>query len=309
MRDKFVVTITDIEGSRHFELHQIVKKFILYVGLFIIFVIAGGAWFISSLSNEVAELEEKKRILSKNEYDLNLKSDKLQNLINQKTEQFEMLQDKVSSIEELVGITPDKKMHLDLRLEDIKVSAKAQKRIFMLIPNGHVISYRGVTAKFGWRDHPIKKKKEFHPGIDLRARTGTPVRAPANGVVKYAASHKSGYGKMIVLDHTFGFQTRYAHLNGFKVKIGQFVKKGDLIGYTGNTGLSTGPHLHYEVRFIGRLLDPINFLKWKRSNFTQIFEKERYIAWQSLVNLIMMGTKSNPASVLTRTAKARKPRS
>lgn len=288
MKDKFIVTITDIEGSKHFMLHQIVKKFILYILLFIIFIIASGAWFITSLRNEVKILEEKKSILTKNEYDLNLKSDKLQSQISQKTEQFEMLQDKVASIEELIGLTPDESMNIEQRLEDIKVSASSQEKLFHLIPNGKVIEDKGVSARFGWRQHPIKKKKEFHPGIDLRASIDTKIYAPADGVVEYAASHQRGYGKLIILDHSFGFQTRYAHLNKFNVKVGQFVKKGDLIGYTGNTGLSTGPHLHYEVRFIGRILDPTNFLNWTRSNFTQIFEKEKHISWQSLVNIITM---------------------
>ncbi len=305
MKDRFIVTITDIEGSKHFMLHQIVKKFIAYVAMFIIFVIISAFWFIKVLSNEVDELESKKRILSKNEYELNLKSDKLQNLINQKTEQFEMLQDKVASIEELIGLTPREEASMNRRLDEIKVSGMAQEKLFSLIPNGNVLSKRIITARFGWRQHPIKKMREFHPGIDLRAKIGTPIKAPANGVVKYAASHRRGYGKMIIIDHSFGFQTRYAHLNKFNVKTGQFVRKGELIGFTGNTGLSTGPHLHYEVRFIGRILDPLNFLKWTRNNFTEIFEKERYIGWQSLVNIITMGTKSPDTP--SQTTKAQKP--
>ncbi len=299
MKDRFIVTITDIEGSKHFMLHQIVKKFLLYIVLFVVVIISAGAWFISALNSEVKELEQKKKILSQNEYELSLKSNRLQNLINKKSEQFEMLQDKIASIEELVGLTPDESMEIDKRLEDIKISALTQEKLFGIIPNGPVIPYKGISASFGWRIHPIKKRKEFHPGVDLRAKINTPIKAPADGVVEYASSHKKGYGKLIILDHSFGFQTRYAHLNKFKVKAGQFVRKGEIIGYTGNTGLSTGPHLHYEVRFIGRILNPIYFFRWTRANFDKIFEKEKHVAWQSLVNMITISNNLQQESQTT----------
>ncbi|PID47690.1 MAG: peptidase M24 [Proteobacteria bacterium] len=289
MKNKFIVTITDIDGSRHFTLHQIVKKFLFYIVLFVLVIIAGGAWFIDNLSNEVRVLQEKKSILSKNEYELNQKSNKLQRLISEKTQQFDMLQDKIASIEEMIGLVPDESININKRLEEIKISGLTQEKLFKLVPNGPVIEYKGISAKFGWRIHPVKKTREFHSGLDLRAGIGTPIKAPADGVVEYASSFKTGYGKLIILDHSFGFQTRYAHLSKFKVENGQFVKKGQIIGYTGNTGRSTGPHLHYEVRFIGRILNPLNFFKWTRSNFRKIFEQETHVQWQSLVNLITTG--------------------
>lgn len=286
MKDKFVVTITDVDGSRHFLLHQIVKKFVVYITLFIFVVIIGGAWLLQSLTSEIDRLQEKKDLLSQNEYELSIKSDKLQAMINEKTEQFDMLNEKVASIEELIGITPNENLNLDKRLDKITLSAEEQKEVFSVIPNGQVVTHNGVSSPFGWRVNPIKKKKEFHPGIDLRCKTGTAVRAPSNGVVEFASYHRYGYGNLVILDHSYGFQTRYAHLSKFNVKAGQFVKKGDIIAYTGNTGLSTGPHLHYEVRFIGRLLNPKYFLNWTRKNFSQIFQKEKNISWQSLVKMI-----------------------
>lgn len=287
MKNKFTVTITDVEGSKHYNLHQIVKKFALYFSLFIIFIISFGAWFIFYLAHEVSELEAKKDDLLQKELTLSSRNKTLQKQIDTKAAEYDILQDKVETIEELVGIKPSKELSMDERLENITISNAEQEAVFKVIPNGEVVKHKGISAPYGWREHPIVKRREFHQGIDLRAPLKTPVHAPADGVVKFAAFHKNGFGYLVTLDHNFGFQTRYAHLSkNIPVKEGQFIKKGDIIGYTGNTGLSTGPHLHYEVRFLGRVLDPKNFMQWKSNNFTKIFKKETHIAWQSLIKII-----------------------
>jgi len=150
------------------------------------------------------------------------------------------------------------------------------------------MAYSEFSSRFGWRENPILKRKEFHAGTDLRAPIGTPVLAPADGVVKFIQyNQNSGYGNVVSLSHNYGFESYYAHLmNKAIVKEGQFVKKGDIIAYSGNSGMSTGPHLHYEIKFIGRLLDPETFLRWKGSNFTEIFQKEKRVTWESLIKLI-----------------------
>lgn len=286
MQNRLTLTISDINGSKHYTIHQIVKKFLIYF-LIIVFILLGcGAYFINKLIHEVSELESKKEVLSYNQLELDIKRERLQDKIDEKSKEFQMLEEKVSSIEKLVGIKPDESMNLDDRIENISVSSSQMDKILALVPNGKVLPNIKVTSPFGWRRHPVKKKKEFHPGIDLKAKRGTPIKAPANGVVEFAGRHGRGYGNLIILDHSYGFQTRYAHLKKTKVKNGQFVKKGEVIGYVGNTGLSTGPHLHYEVRFIGRMLNPKNFLTWTKKNFDNIFKKEKKISWQSLVNII-----------------------
>jgi murein DD-endopeptidase MepM/ murein hydrolase activator NlpD len=156
------------------------------------------------------------------------------------------------------------------------------------IPSGYPVANKGVSASYGWRMHPVLKKKEFHKGIDLRGKSGTPIYATANGVVEYASFHKkSGYGNLVIMVNNYGFKTLYGHLSKIKVKSLQILKKGDLIGYVGSTGMSTGPHLHYEVRFMQRSLEPARFLKWSEQNFETIFEKERRVPWQSLTSLIL----------------------
>ena len=112
---------------------------------------------------------------------------------------------------------------------------------------------------FGWRRDPIDGSREFHKGVDIVAPTGTPVRAPADGLVT-ASGRMAGYGAMIHLAHGYGMGTRYGHLSRLMVAPGQRVKRGDVIGLVGSTGRSTGPHLHYEVFRTGVQVDPRKYL-------------------------------------------------
>lgn len=114
------------------------------------------------------------------------------------------------------------------------------------------------SDRYGYRIDPFTKNRSFHPGIDITAPKGTKVVAAADGLVVYAG-RKLNYGKVITIEHKFGMSTRYGHLDRFNVKAGQRVKKGDIIGYVGTTGRSTGSHLHYEVRLGNQPLNPQRF--------------------------------------------------
>jgi len=115
---------------------------------------------------------------------------------------------------------------------------------------------KGTASGWGFRFHPIYKIKLFHYGMDFTAKIGTNVYATGDGVVKDVQTIGGGYGRWIMIDHGFGYCTRYAHLNGFNVKIGDHVKRGSIIGFVGNSGTSTGPHLHYEVIKNGKPVNP-----------------------------------------------------
>lgn len=146
--------------------------------------------------------------------------------------------------------------------DEISKLVQLKEEILMATPAIQPISNKDLTrisSGFGYRIHPIYKVLRLHDGIDFSAPRGTDVYATANGVVEFASPSASGYGNEIVIDHGFGYKSRYAHLNGFNVRKGQTVKRGELIGYIGNTGLSTAPHLHYEIEKDGIKLDPINF--------------------------------------------------
>ncbi|HRG37965.1 MAG TPA: M23 family metallopeptidase [Bacteroidia bacterium] len=112
---------------------------------------------------------------------------------------------------------------------------------------------------YGWRTHPIYKTPEFHPGMDFASPEGTEIYATGDGVVTRADNMAQGYGNHVVLDHGYGYETLYGHMSKLGVHVGQQVKRGQLIGYVGSTGLSTAPHVHYEVHKNGSTVNPINF--------------------------------------------------
>ncbi|MEM9822334.1 MAG: M23 family metallopeptidase, partial [Bacteroidota bacterium] len=113
-----------------------------------------------------------------------------------------------------------------------------------------------VTSHFGWRMHPVHKEKKMHKGIDLRAPIGTPVLATSGGVVLEVQRANKGYGNMVTLQHDDTYITRYSQLSEIKVTKGQTIDKGQVIALSGNSGASTGPHLHYEVLKDGQHVDP-----------------------------------------------------
>lgn len=127
-------------------------------------------------------------------------------------------------------------------------------------PSFSPLARAAVTSNFGYRNHPISGGRKMHGGIDLSAPEGTPVYATAMGVVTGAGWY-GGYGLLIQLEHADQFQTRYGHLSRLAVSAGQIVEPGELIGYVGSTGRSTGPHLHYEVRLRGTAIDPVPYMR------------------------------------------------
>lgn len=127
------------------------------------------------------------------------------------------------------------------------------------IPSRNPLEKARLTSGYGMRKHPVLGRRKAHKGIDLAAPTGTPVYATADGIVS-KAKWFSSYGLYISIDHSADMETRYAHLSKLAVEAGERVEKGDLIGYVGSTGRSTGPHLHYEVRIDGVAVDPMPYM-------------------------------------------------
>lgn len=116
-----------------------------------------------------------------------------------------------------------------------------------------------VSSPFGYRYHPVLKYNRFHSGVDFHRKTGNPVYATGDAVVESILVEMYGYGRQLVLNHGFGYKTRYAHLNTIFVTEGMSVRRGQVIATTGNTGLTSGPHLHYEVIYKGRNVNPYHY--------------------------------------------------
>jgi murein DD-endopeptidase MepM/ murein hydrolase activator NlpD len=121
------------------------------------------------------------------------------------------------------------------------------------------ISDGRISSEFGMRIHPIYGNRRMHTGIDFALETGKPIKATADGEVIFAGT-RGGYGNLVIIDHFNEYSTRYAHMSKIKAHRGDYVKRGDIIGYVGMTGAATGPHLHYEVRVSGQEKNPREFL-------------------------------------------------
>ncbi len=147
-------------------------------------------------------------------------------------------------------------------LDEIFAMARAKSKLLSAIPAIQPVKneqMRSMASGFGYRSDPFTKVRKFHAGMDFSARTGTPIYATGDGVVTRADNTASGYGNHIVINHGYGYETLYAHLSAYKVRRGQRVKRGDVIGLIGSTGRSEAPHLHYEVHKGGKPVNPLNF--------------------------------------------------
>ena len=146
--------------------------------------------------------------------------------------------------------------------DDLTEMAKSKAEMMASIPAIQPVDsrkMRGGISGFGIRIHPVYKIRKMHSGIDFTAPVGTPIYATGDGQIE-AAGIDGGYGRRVVINHGYNYKTLYGHMNKFTVKVGQQVKRGDLIGHVGNSGTSTGPHLHYEVHKNGKPVNPVNFI-------------------------------------------------
>ncbi len=176
-----------------------------------------------------------------------------------------------------------------LSLDELQVLSKDKEKMAAAIPAIWPIpksALRGGIGAYGRRLHPIYKRYIDHKGIDLGANTGTPIYATGNGVIEMTdkGQRRVGYGQQVLIDHGFGYQTRYAHLSKILVEEGQYVVRGEVIGEVGNTGGSTGPHLHYEVLYTKRNVDPINYFRrdMDEAELERIIEQARTTTFERI---------------------------
>lgn len=224
------------------------------------------------LLEKYKKLDERITSLSDQSHDLRLKADldpipKDDNLYGTGGNVFEPL--KAASIGSLDNVLNELNSYVNKISLKVKLEANNYEEIEKTLKDNEQL-YDGIPAirpsegtlesDFGMRMHPILKIVRMHNGVDIITDTGTKVYAPGSGVVNFVG-WRGGYGLTVEIDHGFGYRTTYAHLEKANVREGQKVSRGDIIAFTGNSGrLSTGPHLHYEVRHDGIPLDPRNFI-------------------------------------------------
>jgi murein DD-endopeptidase MepM/ murein hydrolase activator NlpD len=168
-------------------------------------------------------------------------------------------------------------------LDDLQILAKDKEQMSLAIPAIWPIDRTRLKAFYAFgvrRKHPILKIRTMHKGVDMSTEYGVPVYATGDGVVEKVdkGRRRRGYGQQILINHKFGYKTRYAHLQKMFVKPGEKVQRGQLIGEVGSTGGSTGPHLHYEVIYLGRNVNPVNYFNRNMTSdeYRQLIENTRY---------------------------------
>lgn len=278
MKNRLIITISDIKGTKSYNIHQLFKKFFIFIVVGIFVLLACSFLFISYLSTELTEIKKAKetqlKILSEKEDKL-LTQNKLYSLqIQSKVKDIEELSSKLDELHTIIGIDEkDTKEEITKKtLEAIDLNKK--KITLNLIPSGKPLDKMRVSSGFGYRINPVTKKKQFHRGLDIPSPRNTPIRATADGIVEFVQSRNIGdYGRVVKIMHNYGFQTIFAHMNKTFVQVGDIIKKGQIIGLVGSSGRSTAPHLHYEIKFASKILNPKNFIAWNLNNFDEIFKK------------------------------------
>jgi murein DD-endopeptidase MepM/ murein hydrolase activator NlpD len=169
-----------------------------------------------------------------------------------------VLSTSLTSPEDTFGAIRDLLQGLESRLNFVRHDVERREALASATPSIWP-THGGLTGFFGGRSDPFTGEPGYHQGIDISTEKGQPVFATADGVVE-TASYSGDYGNLVVVNHAFGLATRFGHLSAFGVKPGQTVKRGDVLGYVGSTGRSTGAHLHYEILVNGRLINPLQLL-------------------------------------------------
>jgi murein DD-endopeptidase MepM/ murein hydrolase activator NlpD len=294
MRHNYQITISDCHGAHHYTLTQLMRRVALAASGGALMLFLGGLLVILALSGRVdsldrglAESKQRNAAIQAENQRLLAQQAELNTQIQARAAELIALTDDLEDLETIIGINSPPALPVAERISVASHTAFEKQLLLASIPSGSPLQQAEVTSKFGMREHPVIEQTRLHGGIDLRASIGTEVTATADGVVEYAGNNGgSGMGKMIKVVHNYGFSTIYAHLNEIDVEVGDYVVQGQPIGRSGNTGLTEAPHLHYEVRYLGRRLDPASFMDWSFDRYETVFENEERVQWQSLARTV-----------------------
>ncbi len=168
----------------------------------------------------------------------------------------------ISSLNNSLNSLSNRILTQNVSFSEIENLIKNKEQLLAATPAIQPVSNKNlkrIASGFGYRIDPIYKTVKLHPGLDFTAPSGTPIYATANGTIEVAGNKGDGYGKHVIINHGYGYKTLYGHMYRVKARVGQKIKRGEVIGWVGSSGKSTGPHCHYEVIKYGNKLDPIYF--------------------------------------------------
>lgn len=268
----------DKNKSRQFKLHKVAKKIFVYSLLVVFAFIVSGFFFMTYLMKQVQEISITKENMIENYRKIFYQNQNLNGQINERSLQLIEINKMVDDLEEIISLSknidePFDEKNIDLNLE---FSPDQKKLLLQIIPNGNPV------------DGNVKmiSSNGFGRGVDYIVPLKTPVYATADGIVEMFYLGTRGYGRFIRIAHAYSFGSMYGHLSEILVKKGDFVQKGQLIGYSGNTGNSNGAKLYYEVTFLGGYQNAIDYTQWGEDSFDSIFGKQTHVQWNRLLWVI-----------------------
>ncbi|WP_104732409.1 M23 family metallopeptidase [Helicobacter salomonis] len=280
MRDKLVLTIIDESGSKQLRLSKNVKRYCLITACVVLLCVVAGGIGLGYLVQKLGQVTLEKRITEANYKELYQKNNTLKQNIQYKTQEIALVSQQIKTLENILkidkGDTLNAQAYGHINLESLPLSSK--NLALTLIPNGVPLAtytQKSFTA-------PIPNRLQAHAGYDFSTPPRTPVYASASGVVDVVLLSKQGYGNLVRLEHAFGFSSIYAHLSEIVMKPNSFVQKGDLVGYSGDAKSAYSKGLHYEIRFLGQVVDMPAYLAWSLDKFEVIFQEESPINWKNL---------------------------
>lgn len=298
--DRITISISSVHHTYHFTIEKWVRRVFKGTAITLALGIFAAICVIYYLKNEIDTTNVQKQALEQRSMTmkeqitwLNKLKSNLENDLADREEQMNSVTDRLSDIERALDVSKSDNNddNIESRLNTAAIASSVRQVMLTSIPSGSPAGDARRSSPFGMRINPVTGRKEFHRGLDFAVRKLTPLYATADGVVivtRRMTKASQGSGNFLRLQHAYGFTSSYSHMSKFAVRRGEFVKKGDLVGYSGSTGLSTGPHLHFEIRFLGRALNPLPFVQWSVDNFDHLFQEERGIQWQSLINQVKL---------------------
>lgn len=284
MQNKLVITIADEKGARQFQVHKHIKKIIVWA-LILFFCFIGGIILLMKFLMHTMDVIALEQNIAISEYRyIYQQNEILKHKIQQKNNELNMIHQKIGDLESIIGTQKNnQKIYDKVKEIDLEQLAYQHKEMMLnLIPSGAPILQQAKRQNALPKEYPNRKKEALGVNFDVSKRT--PVYATSDGVVDtLRLNYKKGYGNFIKINHSFGFSSLYAHLDEILLKKGDFVKKGDLIGYSGSSGGVKSPVLYYEVLFLNKILNTEIYVQWNMENFNSLLLNNNTIDWESLV--------------------------
>ena len=222
---------------------------------------------VDALQQQMAELEKRDNDVYRTIFEANPIPDSARSVAIEKEKEIQLVEkmpqaDLIRSIYATIDTLYARARVQQNSYKELIGLIKNKERLLAATPAIQPVSNQDlnrIASGFGYRIDPIYKTVKMHAGMDFTAPQGTPIYATADGTVKLAGYSDGGYGNHVIINHGYGYETLYGHMVRIKARVGQKIKRGEVIGYVGSTGKSTGPHLHYEVHKNGRKIDPVYF--------------------------------------------------